>query len=76
MRVFEWGISFWVRFRAAVVAALDLKERDEIGISTAGKGGLEVARDHSKERAIEQLRQMKWAFPPDFKFDREQVNQR
>jgi hypothetical protein len=35
-----------------------------------------AVRDRSKERAIEQLRQMKWSFPPDFKFNREEVNER
>jgi antitoxin MazE len=59
-----------------VVEALDLKEGDEIEISIAGKREFRVARDRSKDRAIEQLRQMKWSFPPDFKFDREEANER
>ena len=54
-----------------VVEALDLREGDEIEISIAGKRDFKVARDRSKERAIEQLRQMKWSFPPNFKFNRE-----
>ncbi len=56
--------------------ALDLKEGDEIEISIAGKRDFKVARDRSKERALEQLRQMKWSFPPDFKFNREELNER
>ena len=53
-----------------------LKEGEEIEISIAGKHDFKVARDQSKERALEQLRQMKWSFPPDFKFDRDEINGR
>ena len=60
-----------VRIPAVVVEALDPREGDEIEISIAGKRDFKVARDRSKERAIEQLRQMKWSFPPNFKFNRE-----
>ena len=76
MRVSKWGNSLAVRLPAVVVEALDLKEGDEIEISVAGKRDFKVARDPSKEKAIEQLRQMKWSFPPDFKFNREGMNDR
>jgi len=46
-----------------IVEALDLKEGDEVEISIAGKRDFKV-------------RQMKWSFPPDFKFDREEINER
>src|SRR5882724_790264 len=59
MQVSKWGNSLAVRLPAVVVDALDLKEGDEIEISIAGKRDFKVARDRSKERAIEQLRQMK-----------------
>jgi antitoxin MazE len=75
MRVSKWGNSLAVRLPAVVVDALDLKEGDEIEISIAGKRHFKVA-DRSKERALEQLRQMKWSFPPDFKFNREEINER
>jgi len=48
-----------VRLPAAIVKALDLKEGDEIEISVAGKRDFKVARDRSRERALEQLREMK-----------------
>jgi len=76
MQVSKWGNSLAVRLPAVVVEALDLKEGDEIEISIAGKRDFKVARDRSRERALEQLRQMKWSFPPDFKFNREEVNER
>ena len=75
MHVSKWGNSLAVRLPALVVEALDLREGDEIEISIAGKRDFKVARDRSKERAIEQLRQMKWSFPPDFKFNREKIGE-
>src|SRR5216684_3548637 len=76
MRVSRWGNSLAVRLPSVVVEALDLKEGDEIEISIASKRDFKVARDRSKERALEQLRQMKWSFPPDFKFNREEIDER
>jgi len=76
MQVAKWGNSLAVRLPAALVEALDLKEGDEIEISVAGKRDFKIARDRSKDRALEQLRQMKWSFPPNFKFKREEINER
>jgi len=76
MQVSKWGNSLAVRLPAVVVEALDLKEGDEIEICIAGKRNFKVARDRSKDKALKQLRQMKWSFPPDFKFNREEANER
>lgn len=76
MQVSRWGNSLAVRLPSILVEALDLKEGDEIEISIAGKRDFRVARDRSKDRAIEQLRRMKWSFPPDFKFNRDEANER
>jgi antitoxin MazE len=76
MQISKWGNSLAVRLPAAIVKALDLKEGDEIEISIAGKRDFKVARDSSKDRALERLRQLRWSFPPDFKFNREEINER
>ena len=76
MQVSKWGNSLAVRLPSAVVEALGLKEGDEIEISIAGKRDFRVARDRSKDRALDQLRQMKWTFPPDFRFNRDEINER
>ena len=76
MQVSKWGNSLAVRLPAAVVEALGLKEGDEIEISVAGKREFRVARDRSKQKALDQLRQMKWSFPADFRFHREEINER
>lgn len=76
MQVSKWGNSLAVRLPAAVVEALDLKEGDEIEISVAGKRSFKVARDRSRQAALQQLRKMKWSFPADFRFNREEINGR
>ncbi len=76
MQVSKWGNSLAVRLPRVVVDALNLKEGDEIEISVASKREFKVARDRSKEKAVEQLRQMRWSFPANFKFNREEINER
>ena len=76
MQVSKWGNSLAIRLPAAVVEALDLKEGDEIEITIAGKRDFEVTRDRSREEALETIRQLARPFPPGFKFDREEANER
>ena len=76
MQVSKWGNSLAVRLPAAVVEALNLKEGDEIEISVAGTREFKVARDRSRQRALAQLRQMKWSFPANFRFDRQEIHER
>jgi antitoxin MazE len=76
MQVSKWGNSLAIRLPAAVVDALGLKDGDEIEISVAGKRDFKVRRDRSKEKALAQLREMRWSFPADFKFSREEINER
>jgi antitoxin MazE len=74
MQVSKWGNSLAVRRPAAVVEGLGLKEGDEISI--AGKREFKAARDRSRQRALDKLRRMKWSFPADFRFNREEINER
>jgi antitoxin MazE len=76
MQVSKWGNSLAIRLPAAVVEALELKEGDEIEITVAGKRDLRVARDRSRKEALEKIRQLARPFPPGFKFDREEANER
>jgi antitoxin MazE len=76
MQVSKWGNSLAVRLPAAVVEALELKEGDEIEISVAGKRDFRVAKDRSRERALETLRRLARPLPAGFKFDRDEANAR
>lgn len=63
----HWGQAYLMRIP---------REVDEIDISITGESDFKLARDLYKTRALEQLRQMKWSFPPGFKIDREEINER
>ena len=76
MNVSKWGNSLAIRLPASVVEALELKEGDQIEISIAGPREFKVARDKSREKAMETIRRLAWSFPKDFKFDREEINER
>ena len=76
MQVAKWGNSLAVRLPASVVDALQLKEGDRIEIRIAGKREFEVARDRSREKALERIRQLSRPLPPGFKFDRLEANER
>jgi antitoxin MazE len=76
MQVSKWGNSLAIRLPAAVVKALELKEGDDIEIRIAGSRALEVGRDQSRQRALENLRKLRRPFPPGFVFDREEAHQR
>ena len=65
-----------MRLPAAVLDALGLKEGDEIENSVAGKRDFKVARDRSTKKALEAIIRLARPFPPGFKFEREEANER
>ena len=76
MRVAKWGNSLAIRLPSAVVEALELKEGDEIEIHVASAHDFEVRRDQTRDRALEIIQRLRRPFPPDFKFDRDEANER
>ena len=76
MRVSKWGNSLAVRLPASVVEALKLKEGDRVEIQVASSREFGIARDRRVEEALQRIRKMRRPFPPDFKFDRLEANER
>ena len=76
MQVGKWGNSLAVRLPAAVVEALGLKEGDEIEIEIAGERVFRVARDRTREEALERLRALARPLPPGFRLSRDEANER
>jgi antitoxin MazE len=76
VQVSKWGNSLAIRLPASVVEALNLKEGDEIEIHVAGDRAFDVARDQSRERALERIRAFQKTLPADWKFDRDEANSR
>lgn len=76
MRVAKWGNSLAVRLPAPVVEALELKEGDEIELHAIDRRDLNVQRRVTRKELIERLRAYRGLLPADFKFDRDEANER
>ncbi len=76
MQVSKWGNSLAVRLPAILVERLGLREGDEIAIEVADPRRFRVARDPSRDAALETLRSLGWTLPEDFRFDRDAANAR
>ena len=76
MQVSKWGNSLAIRLPASVVEALQLKAGDEVEVHIAGDRSFGIARDNSREQALARIRAFRKKLPPDWKFDREEANER
>lgn len=78
MKVAKWGNSLAVRLPVEVVDTLNLKEGDEIDLRSDLENtvSLQVVRRLSRAEAIQSLRKFRGIRPPDYKFDRDEANER
>jgi antitoxin MazE len=77
MQVSKWGNSLAVRLPKALVDQLGLKEGDELNVIAAKDGVIEVeTKEDQRRRALERLASLNWTLPPDYKFDRDEANER
>ena len=76
MQVSKWGNSLAVRFPAALVQALDLKEGEEIDLHLVGARSFEVVKKPSAQELLERLHPFRGRLPADFHFDRLEANAR
>lgn len=76
MQVSKWGNSLAIRLPATVVEALKLKEGDEVEVHVVGERAFDVARDRSRERALNRIKAFRKELPADWKFDRDEANAR
>jgi antitoxin MazE len=76
MRVTKWGNSLAVRIPAAVAKGLELKEGDDIEIRIADQLELKVSDRAGREELLKRLLKFRGRMPSDFKFDRDEANDR
>ena len=76
MKIAKWGNSLAVRLPASVVEALELQEVDDVELHAEGARNLRIAPKPTQERLIERLRKYRGSLPADFKFDRDEANER
>jgi antitoxin MazE len=65
-----------IRLPAALVEALGLREGDQIEVRIAGEREFEISRDTTRQDALARLRALRRPFPPGFRFDRDEANER
>ena len=75
MQVAKWGNSLAVRFPASLVAALDLKEGEEIELHLVGEKSFEVSKKPTPSELLGRLRQLRGRLPADFHFNRLEANE-
>lgn len=76
MLVSKWGNSLAVRLPKELVEALHLAAGDELIIVDASKEKVAVEKADRRKVAIEELKSMNWRLPPDYKFNRDEANER
>ena len=76
MLIAKWGNSLAIRLPAAVVAALNLKEGDDVEIRAVDWRELDIARKPTRDDLLQRLRAFRGRLPSDFSFDRNEANER
>ncbi|WP_193100563.1 MULTISPECIES: AbrB/MazE/SpoVT family DNA-binding domain-containing protein [unclassified Burkholderia] len=76
MQVAKWGNSLAVRLPASVVDALELREGDDIEIVVDGPRVFAVSRKPRADELLQRLRKFRGKLPADFKFSRDDANER
>jgi antitoxin MazE len=75
MQVAKWGNSLAVRFPANLVAALGLKEGEEVELHLVGERAFEVSKKATPPELLAKLRQLRGRLPADFHFNRLEANE-
>jgi antitoxin MazE len=76
MHVAKVGEENAVRLPDEVVEALGLKQGDEVSIRITGPREIAIEGRMSREEALRRIRELSRPLPPDYKFNREELQDR
>ena len=80
MKLAKWGNSLAIRLPASIVAALDLKEGDEVEVRVGDGEGFLIRHDMSRETALKELKALRGRIglklPRNHRFDRAALHER
>jgi antitoxin MazE len=76
MIVSKWGNSLAVRLPRKLVEQMGLAPGDAIEIVDVSNRMLMVEKDQRRKRALDSMRARRWTLPADYKFDRDEANER
>lgn len=76
MQVAKWGNSLAVRLPVSVVEALELREGDDIEIVVDQPRTFAIRKKPGADELLKRLRRFRGKLPADFKFSRDDANER
>ena len=76
MLVSKWGNSLAVRLPKRLVEALKLSPGDELDVVEASKGRVAVEKVDKRAEFLRQAEAFHFPLPDDYKFDRDEANER
>ena len=76
MQVAKWGNSLAVRLPAALVEALELREGDDIEIIVNDARTFAVRKKPGHDALLKRLRTFRGKLPANFRFNRDEANER
>ncbi len=76
MQVAKWGNSLAVRLPKKLVDQMGLKPGDEIAVVEAEQGRISVEKIDRRAEALRRMQARGWEAPSDYKFDRDEANER
>ena len=76
MQVSKWGNSLAVRLPKALVDQLGLKEGDELTWSPPARKRSRSNQRRAAPPGNERMAARNWTLPPDYKFDRDEADER
>ena len=76
MRVAKWGNSLAVRLPKKLVDDLKLAAGDEVALQAIGPKTCGIEKRDRGREFLEALKQFRFELPLDYKFDRDEANER
>ena len=76
MQVSKWGDGLAVRLPQSLVEELGLQAGDELELKAESPSSLVVRKVDVGADFLERIKSFNWTLPPDYKFDREEANER
>jgi antitoxin MazE len=76
VKVAKWGNSLAIRLPSSVVEVLDLKVGDDVEVLAPGQRSLRLEKTPGRRELLARLRKYRGRMPADFKFDRDEANER
>jgi antitoxin MazE len=73
----KWGDSLAIRLPKPLVDQLGLKQGDELNVVAASNDAIAVeTKETGRLRALDNLSKLNWTLLEDYKFDRDEANER